>query len=80
MGPLLIHLASKRPVLSWLPVAQTYVCFHAGVCTLSLCVCIYICMFWEVCVRLESASKWRAASFLQVASVVLSTLAEVYFS
>lgn len=47
---------------------------------LSISVYIYIYMFWEVCVRLDLAPKWRAISCLWIADAVLSTLVKTYFS
>lgn len=37
---------------------------------------VYICMFWEACVPLQSAPQWKAVAFPQTAGAVLCTLAE----
>lgn len=37
---------------------------------------VYICMFWEACVPLQSAPQWKAVAFPQTAGAVPCTLAE----
>lgn len=53
----LINWVFRRLLLACLPCVKTHACSYAGIYILSLCVQICICMFWEACVHLESASK-----------------------